>query len=130
MKTVKITMTGQDYYLAFNGAAMFAFEDAFGGSNAYFEQTASGDGDTLEAVCTATAILAEQGELARRALGYDKGPIPTKEALMTCSTPADILFRLRPATLTAIMAGYGREVENDKDVDLDLVELEQNQGKD
>lgn len=129
MKAVKITLSGQDYQLAFTGEAMFIFEDVFGGTSAYFEQSAGGGRDSLRAVCMAAAILAEQGELARRALGYDKGPIPTEELLMTCSTPADILL-LRQAVLTAIMAGYGREVEGSGDVDLELVELEKKQGKD
>lgn len=128
MKAVKVTLSGQDYYLAFTGEAMFAFEDAFGGSNAYFEQAADNSRDAFGAVCKAAAILAEQGELARRAMGYNKGPIPTEEMLAACSTPADLL-RLRQANLTAIIAGYGREVEADDAVDLDLAELDQKQGK-
>ena len=128
MKAVKVTLSGQDYYLAFTGEAMFAFEDAFGGSNAYFEQSAGDSKAALKAICKATSILAEHGELARRAMGYDKGPIPTEDMLMTCCTPADIL-RLRQSNLAAIIAGYGREVEDDEAVDLDLVELDQKLGK-
>ncbi|WP_298030287.1 hypothetical protein [uncultured Dysosmobacter sp.] len=129
MKTVKITLAGQDYYLTFNGVAMFALEDVFGGNNAYFEKSAVPGREGFEAVCKAAAILAEQGELARRALGYDKGPIPTEEHLMTCSAPVDLL-RLRQANLAAIVAGYGREVESDGPVDLELLELDRKRGKD
>lgn len=129
MRSVKFTLAGQDYYLAFNAASMFAFEDAFGGSDAYLEAASGTSREASAAVCQATAILAEQGELARRALGYDKGPIPTAETLMTCSSPVDLL-RLRKANLAAIMAGYGREVESDEPVDLELLELERKQGKD
>lgn len=129
MKTVKISLAGQDYYLTFSAAAMFDFDDAFGGSNAYLEMAAGAGREASETVCKAAAILAEHGELARRALGYDKGPIPSAEALLACSSPVDIL-RLRQANLAAIMAGYGREVESDEPVDLMLLELEQKQGKD
>lgn len=128
MKAVKVTLSGQDYYLAFTGEAMFAFEDAFGGSDSYFEKSAGAGADAFRAVCKATSILAEYGELARRAMGYDKGPIPTEDLLTTCSTPADIL-KLRQANLTAIVVGYGREVESDEAADLDLAELDQKLGK-
>lgn len=129
MKAVKITLAGQDYYLAFSAAAMFAFEDVFGGSNAYLETAAGAGREASEAVCKAAAILAEQGELARRALGYDKGTIPSAEDLMACSSPVDLL-RLRQANLAAITVGYGREVEDTGDVDLGLMELEKHSGKD
>lgn len=128
MKAVKVTLSGQDYYLAFNAAAMFAFEDAFGGSEGYFKAAGGNDRKASEAVCQATAILAEQGELARRALGYDKGSIPTAETLMMCSSPMDLL-RLRKANLAAVMAGYDREVASDEPVDLGLMELEKQPGK-
>lgn len=128
MKTVKTALAGQEYYLAFNGAAMFAFEDAFGGSNAYLEKVGAGGRESFEAVCEAAAILAEQGELARRIMGYDRGPIPDKELFLTCAAPTD-LIALRTATLNAIVAGYGREVESGEDTDVGLVELEQKKTK-
>ena len=128
MKTRKINFTGQTYYLLFNGTAMFSFDDAFGGSSAYLEISGTPGKAAFEAVCTATAILAEQGELARRALGYESAPILERETLLACATPADILS-LRQATLSAILAGYGREVETDGDTDLDLLELEQKKTK-
>lgn len=128
MKAIKLTLGGQDYYLAFNGAAMFAFEDAFGGSGAYFEKSSGMSREAFGAICEAAAILAEQGELVRRAMGYDKGPIPSKDLLMACIMPADML-RLRQAVLNAIVAGYGRQVEGQEDTDMGLVELEQKKTK-
>ena len=128
MKTVKIGLAGVEFFLVFNGAAMFTFEEAFEGSSAYLEKAGAGGRESLNAVCEAAAILAEQGELARRAMGYDKGPILNKEWFLTCTTPADII-RLRKAVLTAIMAGYDREVKPDEDTDLGLIELEQKKTK-
>lgn len=127
MKAAKITLAGQDYYLAFNGSAMFAFEDEFGGSSAYFEQSKAPGRAGFGAVCKAAAILAEQGELARRALGYDKGLFLTEEAVAG-ATPADTIL-LRRAVMNAIMAGYGRAVESEEDVDMGLAELEQKKTK-
>lgn len=128
MKAVKITLAGQDYYLTFNGAAMFAFEDAFGGSNAYFELSGQPGRAGFEAVCKAVSILAEQGELARRSLGYDKGPLPQADQIMALASPMDALT-LRKAALDAVLAGYGREVESGEDVDIGLLELERKKGK-
>lgn len=128
MKAAKFTLAGQDYYLAFNSEAMFAFEDEFGGSNAYFDMTKNGGREAFSAVCKAAAILSEQGELARRALGYDSGPILTAEQAGATTTPAEALM-LRKAVMETIMAGYGREVESDEDVDVGLLELERKQGK-
>lgn len=124
MKSVKITLAGQEYYLLFNGAAMFEFEDSFGGSNAYFDKSAGSGRESFDATCKAVSILAQQGELARRALGYDKGPMLSEETVRACTTPLESVA-LRRAAGNAIIAGYGREVESDEDVDLGLVELEQ-----
>lgn len=128
MKAVKITLAGQDYYLTFNGAAMFAFEDAFDGGNGYFEKSSGAGREAFDATCKAVSILAEQGELARRALGYDKGPLLTEERALALATPLDAVM-LRRAALEAILAGYGREVESGEDVDVGLMELEQKKQK-
>ena len=128
MRAVPYTLGGETYYLAFNGAAMFAFEDAFGGSSAYLEQAGAAGRAGFEAVCRAAAILAEQGELARRALGYDRGHIPTAEQILAWAAPLDTA-RLRQAVLNAIVAGYGRQVEGGEDADLGLMELEQKKTK-
>lgn len=128
MKAAKVTLAGQDYFLVFNGAAMFEFDDAFGGSSAYFENT-KGDGREVYAtVCKAASILSEQGELIRRSLGYDKGPILTEEQALILAAPMEAA-RLRKAVMDAILAGYGREIEDDEDVDMGLLELERKQGK-
>lgn len=124
MKSVTVTLAGQEFHLVFNGAAMFVFEDAFGGSSAYFQQCGSAGREGFGAVCRAAAILAEQGELVRRALGYDGGQIPDAEFFLTCTGPMDMIT-LRRAVSTAILAGYGREVESGEDIDIGLQELEQ-----
>lgn len=124
MKARRITLAGQDYYLVFNGAAMFEVEDRFGSSSILLEAIGEPGRDGFAALCGGLAILAEQGELARRALGYDKGPILAETTVSALTTPAE-LTPLRKALMAAIMAGYGREVESDQDVDLGLLELEQ-----
>ena len=67
--------------------------------------------------------MAEQGELARRHLGYDKGPIIEAATIRATITPSEIAA-LKLAIPAAMELGYGREVveENDK-IDLGLAEL-------
>ncbi len=123
MKAVKIRLAGQECFLAYTGEAMFALRDKFGEAteltNAYMESTREG----MEAAADIAAVLAEQGELARRALGYDKAAIVTAEQIKSTITPADI-FNLKTAITNAIVTGFGREVENEGDVDLGLIELQ------
>lgn len=124
MKARRITLAGQDYYLVFNGLAMFEVDDRFGSATKLLDAVNTTGRDGFEALCGGLAILAEQGELARRSLGYDKGPMLAEETIRTLATPAEIA-PLRTALITAILAGFGREVESDQDVDLGLLELEQ-----
>ena len=77
----------------------------------------------LSALCAAAAILAEQGELARRQMGYTPQPILEEDGVSASLAPAD-LARLKLAVTSAITLGYGREVEPEgNEVDLGLAEL-------
>ena len=124
MKAIEYKLNEETYYLVFNGAAMFEFDDHFGGAGNLLDAVKTVKKDTIERLCEATAILAEQGELVRRTLGYDKGPIPTLEQIKTVATPLDVIG-MRTAVINAVMAGYGREIEADEDTDLVLLELSQ-----
>lgn len=83
-------------------------------------------GDTREgfsAACKAAAILAEQGELVRRSLGYDPEPMTDAETIAATMAPSEIAA-LKVAIPSALTLGYGREIEADADeVDLGLAEL-------
>nr|DAW63824.1 MAG TPA: hypothetical protein [Caudoviricetes sp.] len=124
MKAIRVEISGKAYFLVFNGAAMFAFDDEFGGYNAYFEQTKDGGRAAFGLICKAAAILSEQGELVRRELGYDNAPMLTTESALVLATPMDMIA-LRKAVMDAIVAGFDREVSNDGYIDLGLMELEQ-----
>lgn len=123
MKAIQITLAGRECYLAFTGAAMFELREQFGNTTELLQAIQT---DTKEALATAAkvaAILAEQGELARRHLGYDHGPIVTAEAIMATTPPSGI-EALKLAIPAAITLGYGREVGPENgEVDLGLAEL-------
>ena len=123
MKSVKTTLGGREYYLLFNGEAMFRLQDLYG-EKPIFEVLAPNDRAAFGELCKVLAILAEQGELARRQLGYDKGPMLTEEQARALITPAEILA-LKLEVFKAVALGYGREVEDTSGaVDLVLAELE------
>ena len=102
---------------------MFQIEERFGGAQELTDTMEANSRTGFEAVCGAAAILAEQGELCRRSMGYEPEPLCSAEDIAVTMVPTD-LARLKLAVVSAITLGYGREIrpENDE-VDLGLSEL-------
>ena len=126
MRAVRIELAGRVRYLCFTVEAMFRIEEEFGGTKNLTELIADNSREGLSALCTAAAILAEQGELARRQMGYELEPMMDAAAVSASIIhPAD-LAKLRTAVVNAITLGYGREVEPENDeVDLGLADLDE-----
>lgn len=123
MKAVKITLAGRTQYLAYTGEAMFQLQEKFGTAAELLGAVGKNTRDGLSVACEAAAILAEQGELARRHLGYDKGPIIEAATIRATITPSEIAA-LKLAIPAAMELGYGREVvEENDEIDLGLAEL-------
>ena len=123
MKAVKINLAGRERHLCFTVEAMFQIEERFGGAQELTDTMEANSRTGFEAVCGAAAILAEQGELCRRSMGYEPEPLCGAEDIAATMAPTD-LARLKLAVVSAITLGYGREIrpENDE-VDLGLSEL-------
>lgn len=125
MRAVKIVLAGRERYLAFTGEAMFRINDDYGGATALLESMKADTREAFEIACAAAAILAEQGELSRRHLGYDPTPIIDAETITRTTAPSGIAA-LKLAIPAAISLGYGREVEpENNEIDLGLAELNQ-----
>lgn len=124
MRAVKCELAGRERYLVFTVEAMFQIEEAFGGVKELTEQMGPSTRDAFSVICKTAAILAEQGELARRGMGYDPEP-PADEAEITAAVVHPFeMVRLRMAITAALSLGFGREVEPENDeVDLGLAEL-------
>ena len=123
MRAVRIELAGRERYLCFTVEAMFRIEEEFGGTKNLTEFIADNSREGLSALCTAAAILAEQGELARRHMGYDSAPIPSAEEIGATTAPSGITA-LKMAVTSAVTLGFGREIEPDSDeVDIGLAEL-------
>jgi len=123
MKAVRIALAGRERYLAFTVEAMFQLEERFGGVQELIEAVSANSWKGFQAACLAASILAEQGELARRHMGYDSAPIPFAEEIEATTAPSGIAA-LKMAVTSAISLGFGREIEPDSDeVDIGLAEL-------
>lgn len=124
MKAVTIELAGQTRYLCFTVEAMFQVNETCGSSVELLGAMGKPGRDGFAAACKAAAILTEQGELARRSMGYEPAPMATEEDISTTLTP-ERLVNLKNAIAAAIALGYGREVDPENDeVDLGLAELE------
>lgn len=127
MKAIKITLAGRERHLVFTGEAMFRIQEKWGGSSALLEAIQPNTREGLLNACDAAAILAEQGELARRYFGYDPAPMVDAEAIAQTTTP-DGIETLKLAIPAALTLGYGREVAPENE-EIDVVLLELNQKK-
>ena len=123
MKAVKINLAGRTRYLTFTVEAMFQIQEQFGGPSELIEAVKDNTREGFAAACQAAAILAEQGELVRRGLGYDPEPITDAETIAATMAPSEIAA-IKVAIPAALTLGYGREIKADVDeVDLGLAEL-------
>ncbi len=123
MKAVRMTLAGRERHLCFTVEAMFQLQDLYGGTGELLELLQGNSRESFAAACKAAEVLAEQGELVRRSLGYNPAPMASAEDIASTTAPSD-LARLKLALPAAISLGYGREVEPENDeVDLGLAEL-------
>jgi hypothetical protein len=120
---------GQELYLYFNGEALFSVRDAFGDARKMVDRILQDTREGLSDTCMAAAILAEQGELSRRAVRYEACHIVEADWLARAVGPRE-LPELKAAVVRAVELGFGREVKpEDDEVDLDLQELDQKKTK-
>lgn len=121
MNEVKTTVCGTEYHLLFNGYAMFAAQDMFE-NRQLGEVVQDNTAEGFVNLCRVFCLLAEQGELARRYEGYDRGETPDEERLRAAVMPYDVIA-MRQSVLEALMRGYKRDVP-EEETDLGLAELQ------
>ena len=133
MKHIDFEFNGTTYALSFTAEALFTVYDKFGYSSDILASTKALE-PTVEGwknCCWLAALMASQGELQRRHLGYEPQKMVTMEELRTGFMAADSL-RLREAVRDALVQGFQRDVpdpEADEDVNLVLLEREEAEKK-
>ena len=123
-KCVKYQFCSREPWLMYNGAAMFDIYDKYPTLEELFKAVFVNTREATDRLLDVFLILAENGETARKYIGYDTDKLPEKGELYALSA-ADDLARMREAVVNAINAGLGREVTHeDEEIDLVLEELE------
>ena len=110
MKAIKITLAGREVTLAFTGEAMFTIREKYGEVANAVSAYAPDTREAMDAAVEVAAILAEQGELARRAFGYDPREIVSAATIKATITPSEI-YALKSAITTAIELVLGGVVD-------------------
>lgn len=127
MKFIKHDFDNNTYYLCFNGAAMFEINDLLGERqivDLLTDNTVQG----YRLTCKVLSILSEQGEAARRYLGYDVQKPLTVDEILSIASPADVLL-MKNAIMKAVAIGYGKEINEDDEIDTGLIELQKKTDK-
>jgi hypothetical protein len=118
---VTIKIGENKYYMVYNAEAHFQTLEKFG-EDAY-KTVLLPTREGWDAAVEIAAIALEQGELCRRAVGHDRGVIPTVLTLKAFTSLGDVVF-FKNKVLEAMTAGLNREVADDGEVDEGLAELE------
>lgn len=132
MNYIEHEFNGHTSRLSMTAGALYDIYERYGYTDSVADalKLEENTAESWDNTCWLYALLASQGELQRRALGYDAEPMIAMEALRRFAAPADI-----PGVKTAVMAalhmGFTRAVEpsTEREVDLVLKELELDEKK-
>lgn len=125
MKHIDFEFNGKVYALSFTAEALFSVYDKFGFTESILSTTHALE-PTQEGwrnLCWLAALMASQGELQRRHMGYDPQPMLSMEELRTGFMAADSSY-LRAAVKAALEQGFRTELhtaeKEQEEVDLVL----------
>lgn len=132
MKRIEFEFNGRYYFLAFTAEALFTVYDHFGyttdilATTGCMEPTAEG----YKNLCWLAALMAAQGELQRRRMGYSNQEMLEAEDLRV-NLPPTRAAALQAAVMSALQEGFRRETEPEaaQEVNLVLQEREETEKK-
>ena len=114
---------GKEYWLVYTADAYFEIKERYGTEP--FERLRAEDRSGWECALGCLFILAREGELCRRYMGYEPNPMLDEETLRRTILPAGIANE-KSAVMQAILSGL--RIENgrkeDEPVDIGLLEYE------
>ena len=122
MKRIEFEFNGRIYFLAFTADALFTVYDHFGyttdilTTTGCLEPTAEG----YKNLCWLAALMAAQGELQRRRIGYSDQEMLEAEDLRV-NLPPTRAAALQEAVMAALQEGFRRETEPDEAREVNLV---------
>lgn len=116
------TINGEERPLNYSIEMMLKVNEKFGGIAKALDAIEKDTMTAIQHVRWFAVELANDGELCRRADGYEPRRMLTLDDLSLRMSPYDYVL-IKDAVVKAIMAGYRREVDSNEDVDLGLAEL-------
>lgn len=120
----KCRLGDREFWLVYTADAYFDIQSAYGSD--LIEKLRPGTRDAYEVALGCLLILAREGELCRRYMGYDHEPMMTEEDIRRCILP-DSIVRLKTLVNDAILAGLhieNSEGPDNEPVDIGLLEYE------
>lgn len=127
MNYIEHNFNGRTSRLSLTAGALYEIYDKYGYTDSIIDalKLDENSAESWNNTCWLYALLASQGELQRRSLGYDAEPMLAMEAVRRFASPADVPG-IKAALQAAIHLGFTRTVEpsEEKEVDLVLQELE------
>lgn len=130
MKRIEFEFNGRIYFLAFTAEALFTVYDHFGyttdilTTTGCLEPTAEG----YKNLCWLAALMAAQGELQRRRIGYSDQEMLEAEDLRV-NLPPTRAAALQEAVMAALQEGFRRETEPDAAREVNLVLQERDEAE-
>lgn len=122
-KQINATLFDGDYFFMYTMSAMFDVNEKYGGEETLFNLLTAGGKEEYEAVLWMGCKLSESGELARRNFGYNHNGYLKEEDINATELSPVNYAKLKEAVIMAINLGLNGEVENEKEIDLALVEI-------
>lgn len=129
-RMVKVNIGGIDRYLNYSIDVLFDVTEKYGSADRLMEIITRDDREAFEALKWIAVRMANDGELCRRAQGYDHSEILQDKDFSTAMSPHDYLL-IKRAVANAVNYGYRRDIPDDeqKEIDLGLLELQENEEK-
>lgn len=122
-KMIPVVIAGRERLLNYSIEVMFDVNEKFGSVNTLLDLMQQNTRDGFEATKWLVLRMANDGELCRRAEGYDAVPMLTNDDIPTRIRPIDFAELVAAAT-DAVRLGYQRENQDeDQEIDIGLEEL-------
>lgn len=115
---------GSEYWLVYTADAYFEIRERYGADP--FEGLRADDRSAYDMAVGCLSILAREGELCRRYMGYEAKPMLTENEIRRTVLP-DGIVPVKNAVANAILAGMRIDNANEQDdepIDLGLLEFE------
>lgn len=130
MKRIEFEFNGRYYFLAMTAEALFTVYDQFGYTTDILATTGCLEPtvDGYKNLCWMAALLASQGELQRRRMGYSAQEMLSADDLRTNLPPTKVA-ELQDAVVEAMQEGFRRETEPEGEQEINLVLRERDEAE-